>query len=103
MLPVAMSTAVTIQRCSALDAGLSPPKYKPLVGFSVSMALTTLVTKTRSPATIGDDQPVPGTATRQAMFSVLLQCSGRLAPSAIPRPPGPRNCGHGDGVACTER
>src|ERR1051325_458300 len=48
---------------------------------------------TRSPETIGDDQPRPGTSIFHATFSFVLQCSGRFGLLATPRASGPRNCG----------
>ena len=49
-------------------------------------------TKTRSPATIGDDTPTPPSGAFQATFSVALQ---RPADSFVgaPVPRGPRHCG----------
>ena len=50
--------------------------------------------KTVSPHTIGDDQPCPGTATFQRMFSVVDHFSGMPAPGAMPLMSWPRNPGH---------
>src|SRR4051812_24192721 len=53
-----------------------------------------LLTQTWSPHTTGDDHALPSTGVFHATFSVSLQLTGKpLAPSAIPCPPGPRNCG----------
>src|SRR5262249_19364262 len=52
-----------------------------------------VVTKTRSPWTIGDERPSPGRAVFQATFSVALHRSGRSAPAYSPCPVGPRNRG----------
>src|SRR5690348_8052422 len=71
----------------------SPPKYKPFFAGSTSPELTTVVTNTRLLQTMGEDQPRPGTSTRHATFSLVLQCSGRFGLSATPSAPGPRNCG----------
>ena len=66
---------------------------------SLSLALptvpefTTVVRRTRSPQTIGDDQPRPGKSVFQATFSVADQRSGNPSPVATPFEPGPRNCG----------
>ena len=75
-----------------------PPMYKPFLGASSSPRLTAVVRNTRSPQTIGDDQPRPGTSVFQATFSVADQRSGRFGPLATPRAPGPRNCGQCSGV-----
>ena len=42
------------------------------------------VTKILSPQTTGDDQPHPGRSVFQTTFSVALQVSGSVAPSARP-------------------
>src|SRR5690348_16311604 len=53
----------------------------------------TVVRKTLSPQTIGDDQPRPGRSVFQAIFSVVDQVSGRFWSSATPIESAPRNCG----------
>src|SRR5512139_3138744 len=55
------------------------------------------VTNTRSPQTMGDDQPRPGTSMDQATLSVFDHRSGSDEPSATPAPCGPRNWGHSVG------
>src|SRR5689334_16594148 len=47
----------------------------------------------RSPQTIGDELPPPGTGTFQAMFWVADQVSGYPVPLASPCPDGPRQRG----------
>ena len=78
------SSAYTIQRCSVFGAGRSPPKYKPFCGASVSPPGTTDVMNTRSPQTIGDDQPWPGIAVFHRTFFVVLQVSGSCGESDTP-------------------
>src|SRR4029450_7384299 len=66
-----------------------------------ALALTAVVRNTRSPQTIGDDQPRPGTSATHATFSVVENVTGSVESSATPAPPGPRNCGQvGGGAAC---
>src|ERR1700722_20389024 len=67
--------------------------YKPFLGASPPALLTTLVTKIRSPQTIGDDHPEPGTSTFQITFSVADHLSGSAGSSTTPVDPGPRNSG----------
>src|SRR5918992_2071609 len=71
----------------------------PVDGALNAPGLTAVVTNTRSRQTMGEDQPRPGMSTLQATFVVVDQCCGRTGPSAMPLPPGPRNCGHPDGSA----
>ena len=52
-----------------------------------------VVMKTRSPQTIGDACPSPGTSAFHATFFVALHWVGRLVSLEIPCPVGPRNCG----------
>src|SRR5436190_7199075 len=59
-----------------------------LVPFSVA-----LVRKTRSFQTVGEDQPSPGTAVRQATLEVALQSTGTPVSRAIAWPLGPRKRG----------
>src|SRR5689334_22763751 len=73
----------------------------PVEGALNAPALTAEVTNTRPPETIGEDQPRPGTSTDQATCSVADQRRGGAEPSAIPFPPGPRNCGQSVGGAGT--
>src|SRR5215831_13252165 len=53
------------------------------------------------PATTGEDQPRPGTSMAHFTCSVFDHVSGRLAPSAKPRMPGPRKPGHSAGTAAS--
>ena len=48
------------------------------------------MTKTRSPQTIGLDEPGPGSGLFHRTFFVSLQVSGRLVSSLMPDPFGPR-------------
>ena len=68
-----------------VDGSLNPP------------SLTADVTNTRSPHTIGDDQPRPGTSTAHATFCVADHLTGNCAASATPAAFGPRNCGQSVG------
>src|SRR4051794_13538076 len=63
---------------------------------------TAEVTNTRSPETIGDDQPPPGSSATHATFSVVGRRAGRGGAWATPLPPGPRNCGQGPASAPRE-
>src|SRR5215217_6645354 len=71
----------------------------PFDGALKAWLFTAEVTKTRSPHTIGDDQPRPGRSAVQATCSVVDQDTGSEASSAIPAPFGPRNCGQAAGAA----
>src|SRR5947209_4862235 len=93
-LPVFASRQKTSQRwTSAGGLKRSPPKYSPFLATSGLPSLTTEVRKTLSPQRMGDDQPLPGMGVFQATFLVVLQVSGRLAPSPTPAACLPRNCG----------
>jgi hypothetical protein len=61
----------------------------------LASALTALVTKTRSPQTIGLECASPGIGVRQRTCSPVLgfQVSGSRIPSAIPAACAPRNDG----------
>src|SRR5215207_1835595 len=65
----------------------------PFPGALKALALTAEVTNTRSPQTIGDDQPRPGRSAVQATCSVVDHDTGSRASSAMPAAFGPRNCG----------
>src|SRR5215216_2328573 len=65
----------------------------PVDGALNAPAFTAEVTNTRSPWTMGDDQPRPGSSVTQATLSLADQVTGRAAVSATAVPPGPRNCG----------
>ena len=58
------------------------------------LSATAVVRNKRSPHTIGDDQPAPGNAVRQATLCSLAQVSGNDDSATRPMPVGPRNCGH---------
>src|SRR5688500_19440865 len=73
----------------------------PLPGALKALVFTAEVTNTRSPQTIGDDQPRPGRSAVQATRSVADHETGSVASSAMPAPLGPRNCGHAGGAAAT--
>ena len=51
------------------------------------------VRKIRSPHTIGEEWPGPGSVVFQITFDVALHCTGRPVSTEIPWLPGPRNCG----------
>ena len=51
-----------------------------------------VVRKTRSPQTIGDEWPRPGTGVFHAMFLPGDHSSGYDASGEMPRPSGPRHC-----------
>jgi hypothetical protein len=51
------------------------------------------VTKMRSPHTMGDELPLPGTGVFHRMFWVADQVSGYSLPFASPCPDGPRHRG----------
>src|SRR4051795_12350125 len=59
-----------------------------------ALALIAVVTKTRSPQTIGDDQPRPGTSAFHATLVVVDHVVGTLSIADTARPACPRNCGH---------
>src|SRR5690242_952427 len=61
---------------------------------------TAVVRKMRSPQTTGDELPLPGTVTFQAICSVSLQCKG-ASPAAIPSSLGPRQWGQPSTAANT--
>src|SRR4029453_13411299 len=71
----------------------------PLPGALKALVFTAEVTNTRSPQTIGDDQPRPGRSAVQATCSVADHETGSVASSGRPGPLGPRNCGHAAGLA----
>src|SRR5215212_5120454 len=71
----------------------------PFEGALKVFVFTAEVTKTRSPHTIGDDQPRPGRSAVQATCSVVDHDTGSEASSAMPAPFGPRNCGQAGGAA----
>jgi hypothetical protein len=52
-----------------------------------------VVMNSRSPQTMGDDSPRPGTGVFQAMFLSGPHSSGSRLAAEIPRPPGPLHCG----------
>src|ERR1039457_969092 len=52
-----------------------------------------VVTKTRSPQAIGEDQDSPGRGVFQATFSVALHLAGRPVSLEMHCAVGPRNCG----------
>src|SRR5262245_45247750 len=52
-----------------------------------------MVTNPRSPATIGDERPLPGNGVFQAIFSVGDQRRGAIDSWLIPSPRGPRQPG----------
>ena len=52
-----------------------------------------VVTKMRSPQTMGEEWPLPGMGTRQKTLSVLLQWVGMSVSSEVPSPCGPRQLG----------
>src|SRR5687768_14914252 len=56
---------------------------------------------TLSPATIGDETPL-GAATFHFTFLSGPSSVGGCCSSATLEPPGPRNCGHGEGPAANE-
>ena len=57
------------------------------------MDLTAGEAMTRSPKTMGEEWPLPGMATFQAMLSVALHLVGATASSDRPSPCGPRQAG----------
>ena len=59
-----------------------------------SVGLAAVVRKTVSPATIGDDQPEPGTSTLHSTFSVVDHRTGNRSSSETGMPAGPRKPGH---------
>src|SRR6185436_4212037 len=65
------------------------------------LPLTAVVTKIRSPQTIGLDRPMPGMGVLNRTPSPVatFQAAGAPWPSPIPEAPGPRNCGQGRGAA----
>jgi hypothetical protein len=65
----------------------------PFLACSSCPSLVTVVTMTRLPQTMGQDQPRPGISVLQTMFSVTLQRSGSPVAADIPAEPGPRNWG----------
>src|SRR5580765_1673196 len=71
----------------------------PGVGCLKGRLLIAEVTNTVSPATIGDDQPRPGTSIAHLTLAVFDHRSGSRAPMARPSMPGPRNPGHSGGGA----
>src|SRR5262245_29328933 len=71
----------------------------PGVGCLNGLLLIAEVTNTVLAATIGDDQPRPGTSIAHLMLTAFDQRSGRRAPMARPSMPGPRNPGHSGGGA----
>src|SRR5688500_14641373 len=52
-----------------------------------------LVTKTRSPTTMGLDEPGPGNSTFQATFSLGPHLRGMALSALVPSPRGPRKRG----------
>ena|SRR6187399_2562899 len=56
------------------------------------------VRNTVDPATIGEDQPRPGTSMAHFTCSVFDQVSGNFASGASPLMPGPRKPGHEAGA-----
>src|SRR5262245_40001199 len=64
-----------------------------MTSFSRSCSPTAAVRKILSPQITGDDQPQPGISAFQTTFSVVLQVSGSVSPSAKPSTCAPRNCG----------
>src|SRR5262249_32312092 len=52
-----------------------------------------VVTKTRSPQTMGEECPLPGIAAFQRMFSFSVQWIGTAVSLLVPSPRGPRHCG----------
>src|SRR5687767_6898100 len=52
------------------------------------------VIQTRPSPMTGEDQPSPGNAVFQRMFSFSLQVKGSPVAPVRPSPDGPRNCGH---------
>src|SRR5262245_40848112 len=67
--------------------------YSPLRASSHFSSLTAAVRKTRSPLTIGDDQPPPDRLTLQATLVFASQVSGRLAFAETPARLPPRKAG----------
>src|SRR5688572_12688357 len=51
------------------------------------------VTKTRLPATIGDDTPLPASVACHARLSLVLHEAGSADGAATPVADGPRQCG----------
>src|ERR1035441_133519 len=58
--------------------------------------------KTLFPQTIGVAPDLPGISSFQAMFSVALQCRGRLVSVLTPFKEGPRHCGQFSASAGSE-
>ena len=54
----------------------------------------------RSCQMIGVENPDPGILVFHRMFSVLLQRTGGVAPTATPAPEVPRHVGHAETAAC---
>ena len=100
--PLSASRHVTSQRtCSTGNSVRSPPKNRPLRASSSGVSLTAVVTNTRPPSTIGDDQPRPSSSATQRTFFRELHVVGRRESSAaIPRAPGPRKQGQ-ESAVCT--
>src|SRR6187455_2585370 len=71
----------------------------PGVGCLKARLLIADVTNTVLPATIGDDQPRPGTSIAHFTFVVFDHRSGSRAPIARPSMPGPRKPGQSGGGA----
>src|SRR5262245_31994607 len=55
--------------------------------------LVAVVTRTRSPHTMGDDQPDPGISVFHATLEVELHSSGKSVSPEMPCPVGPRKRG----------
>src|SRR6476620_5743851 len=62
----------------------------------ISLPSSNAVNTSKSPTTIGDEGP-PGTDLFHFTFLSGPTSTGGFWSSAIPDPPGPRNCGHTSG------
>ena len=95
IFPVRLSIAYIIQRWRERSSEASPSPYRPGRKVAFGRLLIALVTKMRSPQTIGLECARPGIGVRQRMFSPVLtfQVSGSPCCSAMPDACGPRNDG----------
>src|SRR5262249_38161726 len=95
IFPVFLSRASTFHWCDELSFTESVSPNSPVRSDCLASPEIAVVTKIRSPQTMGDDTARPGSSIFQTTFVPLVasHCTGGLVPSPMPDPDGPRNCG----------
>src|ERR1039457_2180448 len=95
IFPVFLSMANTFHWCGELSLVESVSPYWPVRNVCLGSLETAVVTKIRSPHTMGEESARPGISTLQTILVPLVasHLTGGLAPSPMPEADGPRNCG----------